>query len=116
MFRRRIAPSLVARAFFISLISFLAMNAIAALLLLTEGRQLLPTLFETASAFGTVGTSMGESGAPVSLAGHFSSTGKLLVAAMMFMGRIGPLTLAVAVARGATPARVRYPEGKVLVG
>jgi trk system potassium uptake protein TrkH len=116
MFRRRLAPSLVARAFFISLISFLAMNGIAALLLITEGRQLLPTLFETTSAFGTVGTSMGEAGAPVSLSGHFSSAGKLLVSAMMFMGRIGPLTLAVAVARGGTPARVRYPEGKVLVG
>jgi hypothetical protein len=34
----------------------------------------------------------------------------------MYMGRIGPLTLAVAVARGGTPARVRYPEGRILVG
>ena len=116
IFRRRLQPALVARAFFISLIAFLALNAVAALLLVTEGRSLLATLFETTSAFGTVGLSLGEAGAPVSLAGHFSAAGKLLVAAMMFMGRIGPLTLAVAVAHRRTVVRVRHPDGRFLVG
>ncbi|MGE3335718.1 MAG: TrkH family potassium uptake protein [Rhodospirillaceae bacterium] len=116
IFNRRLAADLVARAFFVSLIAFLALNGIAALLLITEERGLLPTLFETVSAAGTVGLSTGEAGAPVSLTGHFSPVGKLLVIATMYMGRIGPLTLAVAVARGRTPPRVRYPEGKILVG
>jgi trk system potassium uptake protein TrkH len=116
VFKRRLPPELIARAFFISLIAFLALNGVAALLLITEERALLPTLFETVSAAGTVGLSTGEAGAPVSLAGHFSPAGKLLVIATMYMGRIGPLTLAVAVARGGTPPRVRYPEGKILVG
>jgi trk system potassium uptake protein TrkH len=107
IFRRRIAASLVGRAF---------LNGVAALLLVTEGRQLLPTLFEATSAFGTVGLSTGEQGGVISLAGYFGTAGKLLVAVMMFMGRIGPLTLAVAVARGPTPPRIRYPEGKILVG
>ncbi len=116
LFKRRLSPQLVARAFFVSLIAFLALNAVAVLLMVTEQRPLLPTLFEATSAFGTVGLSMGEGGAPVSLAGHFSAAGKLLVAALMFMGRVGPLTLAVAVAHWGTPPRVRYPEGKILVG
>ncbi|MBI4478097.1 MAG: TrkH family potassium uptake protein, partial [Acidobacteria bacterium] len=116
IFKRRLEPALVARAFFVSLIAFLALNGVAGLLLISEGRELLPTLFETISAAGTVGLSTGEAGAPFSLAGHFSPAGKLLVIATMYMGRIGPLTLAVAVARGGTPARVRYPEGKILVG
>lgn len=116
LFKRRLASALVARAFFIALIAFLALNGIAGLLLISEGRELLPTLFETTSAFGTVGLSTGERGAPVSLAGHFSDVGKLLIIAMMFMGRVGPLTLAVALARRGTPPRLRYPEGKVLVG
>jgi trk system potassium uptake protein TrkH len=47
---------------------------------------------------------------------ELSPAGKLLVAALMFMGRVGPLTLAVALARGGRPARLRYPEGKILVG
>ena len=116
LFRRRISPPLVARAFSICLIGFLALNIVAGLLLVTEGRELLPTLFETTSAFGTVGLSMGEGGAPVSLAGHFSGLGKVLVIGMMFMGRIGPLTLAVAIARSRQVSRVRHPEGKFLVG
>jgi trk system potassium uptake protein TrkH len=113
---RRITPPLVARAFSICLIGFLALNVIAGLLLITEERELLPTLFEATSAFGTVGLSMGEAGAPFSLAGHFSGIGKMLVIAMMFMGRIGPLTLAVAVARSREVSRVRHPEGKFLIG
>jgi trk system potassium uptake protein TrkH len=116
LLRRRIPQLLVARAFSICLIGFLALNVVAGLLLVTEGRELLPTLFETTSAFGTVGLSMGEAGAPVSLVGHFSGVGKVLVIVMMFMGRIGPLTLAVALARRREAARVRHPEGKFLIG
>jgi len=116
LLKRRIPAPLVARAFSICLIGFLALNVVAGLLLVIEERDLLPTLFETTSAFGTVGLSMGEAGAPVSLAGHFSSAGKLLLMAMMFMGRIGPLTLAVAIARSREVTRVRRPEGKFLIG
>ena len=116
LLQRRIPPPLVARAFSICLIGFLALNVVAGLLLVTQGRDLLSTLFETTSAFGTVGLSMGEAGAPVSLVGHFSGVGKFLVMAMMFMGRIGPLTLAVAIARRRALARVRHPEGKFLIG
>jgi trk system potassium uptake protein TrkH len=116
LLRRRITPPLVARAFSICLIAFLALNIVAGLLLVTEGRDLLPTLFETTSAFGTVGLSMGEAGAPVSLVGHFSGAGKALLIGMMFMGRIGPLTLAVAIARSGQVTRLRHPEGKFLIG
>jgi trk system potassium uptake protein TrkH len=116
LLRRRIPQLIVARAFSICLIGFLALNVVAGLLLVTEGRELLPTLFETTSAFGTVGLSMGEAGAPVSLVGHFSGVGKVLVIAVMFTGRIGPLTLAVALARRREAARVRHPEGKFLIG
>jgi trk system potassium uptake protein TrkH len=116
IFRRRLNPTLVARAFFLSLIAFMAINVVAAVLLITEARDLLPTLFETISAFGTVGLSTGETGSALSLSGHFTGVGQLLVAASMFMGRIGPLTLAVALARRRASAPIRYPEGRVLVG
>jgi trk system potassium uptake protein TrkH len=116
VFRRRLPNALVARAFFICLMGFLVLNGVAGLLLITDGRLLLPTLFETTSAFGTVGLSMGQSGSVLSLAGHLSGPGKLLLAGMMFLGRIGPLTVAVALARRREPPRLRYAEGKVLVG
>lgn len=117
IFGRRLGADLVARAFFVSLIAFLALNAVTGVILLTEQRDLMRTLFEMTSAFGTVGLSMGEGGAPVSLSAFFTPTGKLLVVLMMFIGRLGPLTLAFALARRASAEpRLRYPEGKVLIG
>jgi trk system potassium uptake protein TrkH len=113
---RRLPVDLVARSFFICLIGFLALNVAAAALLVSEGHELLPTLFETTSAFGTVGLSMGSSGAPVSLSGFYSTFGQLLICVLMFMGRIGPLTLAFALAGRRQPPSVRYPEERVLIG
>ena len=117
IFNRRLSAELVAKAFFVSLIAFLGLNAVAGAVLITQGRDLLPTLFETTSAFGTVGLSMGENGSAVSLSGFFTPVGKLLIAGMMFMGRVGPLTLALALAASTSArAKIRYPEGKVLIG
>ncbi len=113
---RRIPSQLVARSFSICLISFLAMNIVVCLLLVTETQSLLPTLFEATSAFSTVGLSMGQEGSALSLSAGFSTSGKILLAAMMFMGRVGSLTLAVAIARGGRQPLLRYPEGKILVG
>jgi trk system potassium uptake protein TrkH len=116
VFGRRIPAETIGRAFLVSLIGFLLLNVTAGVLLVTEHRDLLPTLFETTSAFGTVGLSMGQAGSPLSLAGHFSVTGRLLLTAMMFVGRVGPLTLAFAVVGRRPEVRVRYPEAKVSIG
>jgi trk system potassium uptake protein TrkH len=82
------------------------------LLLATErgvpGAGMHDVLFEQVSAFGTVGLSTG-------LTPKLSGAGKLWIIATMFVGRLGPLTLAVwALARPA-PA-VRYPEGRLMIG
>jgi len=116
IFGRRLPRELVARAFFISLIAFLTLNIVAILLLVAERLTLMPALFEAASALGTVGLSMSAPDSATSLSGTFGPGGKLLVTAMIFMGRVGPLTLAVAVVGRRTPERVRYPEGRVLIG
>ena len=116
VFHRRIAQEVIARAFAISLIAFLGVNLIAGSLLVTEGQDLLGTLYETVSAFGTVGLSMGYPGGVLSLSALFGTGGKLLIMLMMFMGRVGPLTMALALAGGGTPPRLRYAEGKVLIG
>jgi len=114
--KRRIPGDVVARAFFISLIGFFSLNLVAGALLVMEGAAMLPTLFESASAFGTVGLSTGVPGTPLSLSAAFSDPGRLLICLLMFAGRIGPLTLAFALAARQTAPRVRYPEGRVLIG
>ena len=117
LFNRRITADTVGKAFFVCLIAFLTVNAVAGVVLISEGRNLMATLFETTSAFGTVGLSMSEGGRPISLAGLFTPVGKIMVMLTMFVGRVGPLTLAIALAhRASMTAKIRYPEGKVLIG
>lgn len=116
VFWRRIPADLVSRAFFVSLIAFLAVNVVTGVLLVREHGDLLRTLFESVSAFGTVGLSTGVAGTPLSLTAAFSESGRLLICLLMFMGRIGPLTLAFALAARGSATRVRYPEGRVIIG
>jgi trk system potassium uptake protein TrkH len=116
LFKRRIASQTVSRAFAVAIIAFLAVNVVALALLIVEGHDLLRILFETTSAFGTVGLSMGLNGSVVSLSAFFGAAGKVLIMAMMFMGRVGPLTLALALAGREAPPQMTAPEGKVMIG
>ncbi|HOG28030.1 MAG TPA: TrkH family potassium uptake protein [Vicinamibacterales bacterium] len=116
IFQRRVPAETIGRAFALTTIAFLGVVAVTGLLLLIERRDMLATMYETTSAFGTVGLSMGAPGSAVSLSGLFGPGGKLLVVLMMFMGRVGPLTLAVALAGSAPQEGVRYPEGRVSIG
>ncbi len=99
-----------------ALVAFIAVNVVALLLLIAEGGDLLRTLYETTSAFGTVGLSMGQPGSVLSVSAFYGVMGKLLIMAMMFMGRVGPLTVALALAGRTAPPRIGYPEGKVIIG
>lgn len=72
------------------------------------GIELQHLLFEQISAFGTVGLSADTT---VGL----SAVGKLWIVATMYVGRLGPLTLATMATLRKTP-RVTYPEGKVMIG
>jgi trk system potassium uptake protein TrkH len=64
--------------------------------------------FEAVSAFGTVGLSMGETPG-------LGATSKLVIIALMFIGRLGPLTLAIALGRRRR-VEYQYAEEEVLVG
>lgn len=116
LFRRRLSDQLVAQAFFICLISFLALNFVALVLMITEPYAIMKLLFESTSAFGTVGLSVGHPGSVLSLSGHMTDGGKLLLILLMIAGRVGPLTVAVALARRQSRPRIRYPEGRVSIG
>lgn len=73
-------------------------------------KSFLSLLFEVVSGFGTVGLSLG-------ITPFLSVMGKLCIVAMMYLGRVGPLTLVMAVgSQVVLPNDVEYPEGKVLIG
>ncbi|TNF26164.1 MAG: hypothetical protein EP329_21645 [Deltaproteobacteria bacterium] len=108
--RRSISPAVVNRAVSIVVIALLVLILGLVLLLVTQPD--LPfdqLLFEVVSALGTVGLSMGATP-------HLDDAGKIIVIVIMFIGRVGPLTVALAVGRRQAASRIRYPEGRVVVG
>lgn len=66
-------------------------------------------IFESFSAFGTVGLSTG-------ITPGLSSAGKLIIMTLMFFGRLGALTIVLGIGKGSNGSKIRYPEGKVVVG
>jgi trk system potassium uptake protein TrkH len=75
----------------------------------TEALPLLPVLFEVTSAFGTTGLSMG-------VTSQLHAPAKAILIAMMLAGRVGLLTLTLALFPAARKPPVRYAEESVLVG
>jgi len=71
--------------------------------------RFLPVIFETFSAFGTVGLSMNYSS-------NLTPVGKLVICALMFVGRVGPLTLALAIGSKARRVKFAYAEENVMIG
>lgn len=114
-FERRVPHEIIARAYVIGAMAFLIVNISTLILLLEEKSDYLHTLFEAVSAFSTVGLSVGDGGVR-SLSALFSPLGKLTVVLTMFIGRVGPLTMGMAIVKKAEMVRLRYPEGKVLIG
>ncbi|MBX6351439.1 MAG: Trk family potassium uptake protein [Clostridia bacterium] len=112
---RRLHWSVVNRAFAIALIAFAIVLASTALLLMLQPEPFLYLAFEATSAFGTVGLSAHPGGG--ALTPHLSPLSQLVIIATMFTGRVGPLTLAYAIARRQRKRRlVRMPEARVMVG
>jgi trk system potassium uptake protein len=112
LFGRHIPGEVVRRASLTVGLAILWLLAGSFVLLTTEagrpGVGLQEVLFELVSAFGTVGLSTG-------ITPGLSAAGKVWIIATMFIGRLGPLTVAVwAVSR--KPSAVRYPEARMMVG
>lgn len=110
LFGRRLAFDIVIRAGVIALMSVLVTGAALTLLTLTEPKQEFLTLaFEAVSAFGTVGLSRG-------VTPQLSRLGRLIIIALMFLGRVGLLTFAVALVKQPVASNLRYPTENVVVG
>jgi trk system potassium uptake protein TrkH len=78
-------------------------------LTVTEEFRFLDLLFETVSAFGTVGLSTG-------ITPDLSVAGRLIITAVMFVGRLGPLILVLSLAQRQKPSAYRYPQDEVRIG
>jgi len=117
-FRRTVPHEAMDRAVALTLLSLVLVASSVLVLTFVEqrfapanssGPPFLGLLFETVSAFGTVGLSTGITAA-------LSPVGKLIIIVMMFVGRVGPLTVALAAGHSEEKGRIRYAEENVMVG
>jgi trk system potassium uptake protein len=110
LFGRRITLDTVIKSAVISVLSLLIIGAMLTLLILTDPeKDVFRLTFEAVSAFGTVGLSTGITGA-------MSEMGKVILILLMYLGRIGPLTFALALIEGSPDKKVRYPVEEVVIG
>jgi trk system potassium uptake protein TrkH len=108
-FGRELNPQQVYRALVVVMLSLGLLALVVLLLTITEEFSFLNILFETVSAFGTVGLSAG-------ITPQLSVAGRLIITATMFIGRLGPLTLALSLIQRQHHVNYRYPTDNVRIG
>ncbi|HGH0528804.1 TPA: TrkH family potassium uptake protein [Clostridioides difficile] len=112
VFERRLAPSTIKKSLGIFVISISAVIFGTLIISITQPNfTLVQSAFEVTSALATVGSSL--AGTP-----NLNALGKIIIIIFMFMGRVGSLTLFMAILSGGRRKSqpIRYAEGKIMVG
>jgi trk system potassium uptake protein len=109
LFWRTLPRPLISRALSVLAVASLLVLLSTLALMVSEGLELLPALFEVTSAFGTVGLSL-------DVTPHLSTFGKVLISVVMFLGRVGPITFIVALAARQRTPHYRYAEEEIAIG
>lgn len=109
-FGRRFSKEVVYKSFSLLIIGIMLVIAATMLLSITEyDETFISILYEATSAIGTAGLSTG-------VTQRLSGIGKVIIIVMMYIGRIGPFTLAFALTNNKKKTGIRYPEGRILIG
>ncbi|MFA5875372.1 MAG: TrkH family potassium uptake protein [Candidatus Margulisiibacteriota bacterium] len=109
LFRRRVPPETIRRAFAVTLLALTLVALAVFCLERTETFNLTQLAFETFSAFGTVGLSMG-------ITPGLSAAGKIIIIIVMFIGRVGPLSLLLGLTMDKKEAAVELPKEGISIG
>lgn len=109
VFRRRICPQVQRQALAVVLMSVAMIGTGTLAILWLSDAPLQWALFEVVSAFATVGLSSG-------LSAELSDAGRCVLAVLMYVGRVGTITVVAALALQHRQRSYRYPEERPLVG
>lgn len=110
LYRRTIPIDIIRKAVIVLCTSLLLVCVSVGLMTAFESdKDFLAVFFETVSAFGTVGLSTG-------ITGSLSTGGRILITLLMFIGRLGPLTLGFAFMRKTRPVKYSYAEERIMIG
>jgi trk system potassium uptake protein TrkH len=114
IFHRHIPTYQINKSFAIIFVA--SIYIVISTIILSESEKLsfIRTLFETCSAFGTVGLSTGNGGV-LSYSALFSDIGKINIMLLMLMGRIGVFAFTVAIIGKVTQSRIKYAEGRIII-
>lgn len=106
---RGITDTTIRRCVSIVFFSFSIFVVMSVIMLIMYPDDTVSVLYEVVSAIGTVGLSRG-------LTGNLNTVGKLLITIAMYLGRIGPITFALAFNSKKTEKNISYPQAKVIIG
>ncbi|MBA7624496.1 Ktr system potassium uptake protein B [subsurface metagenome] len=112
MFRRSVRIVVVGRAITVTLLFVVVLFAATLALSITEnanGFNMSQIMFEVGSALGTVGLTTG-------ITPSLTTAGKVIIIVVIFVGRLGPLTLLAALTFNLKPVRYNYPDEAIIVG
>ena len=109
IFKRTISPASISRASATIVLSLFVIFIAIFSMILVEPFAFLDICFEVVSAFGTVGLTRG-------ITPNLSFTSKIVISLVMFMGRVGVLTILIAFAPKSKVYNYRYPVEYVVVG
>jgi len=109
LFWRELPRALVSKALAVLALSSVLIVLGTLTIMISDGLALLPALFEITSAFGTTGLSL-------NVTPELSPFGKVFVAVIMFLGRVGPITFIVAMAARQRPMSYKYPQEDIAIG
>ncbi|MCB8816072.1 TrkH family potassium uptake protein [Desulfosporosinus shakirovi] len=112
VFKGRTLPrDVIQKAWAVTTSALFLVFIILSILSHTENSDLMTVFFEVTSAFGTVGLSLG-------LTPTLSDVGKMAIILTMFIGRLGPLTLAFVLSQKTNKqvAHIKYPDERIMIG
>lgn len=109
VFKRRISNETIKKALSIFLISLSIVIFVSFVIAAIEDFAFIDILYETASALGTVGATLG-------ITDKLSTASKIMITLCMYLGRIGPMTMALSFGLKSDVRLIRYPEGFISIG
>ncbi len=109
VFKRRISSEAIKKALSIFLISLSIVIFVSFVIAAIEDFAFIDILYETASALGTVGATLG-------ITDKLSVASKIMITLCMYLGRIGPMTMALSFGLKSDVRLIRYPEGFISIG
>ena len=109
VFKREIDPKIVRKALAIIMVYIGLIFTVIFILSLSENFSIIDISYEVSSAFATVGTSRG-------ITANLSNLGKILITISMYLGRIGPMTMAYSLGLKSKTKYIRYPEANISIG